>query len=352
MAAAAAAAAEAIKEKHVSQGRGYPRPTDTCDECKETIQLCWGEVVAEPYWRHVPRPGGSESKPKCTGASETATHRLAKRVLLEYIATGSTVVVSRTCEKHLHAHRGLVFGTAPNRRFCEEYRDELRGCLWDIAAVDIATGQLHFAIEIVVKIPAWHSPAGADVTWVAIDATDVLDKLDRDGHPETLMLKDLRKLSPAECYRCQEEVAAKESEDAAADAAKPLLFQFASELGFLVGDKWKLPVYAADQKPDRKLWKRFLDMERCMKCGQKQERAHRFMGQMSDGLKIGRPFCRDCYMEVRADCPPKCQKCGAEFAFREGYVHGRASFCGPCFRSPDWRPVQPQKEEAKVAEEK
>src|SRR5512133_1701791 len=344
----AVAAAETIKENHVSQGRGHPRPTDTCDECKEAIQLCWGEVITTPYWRHVPGPGGGgvgEPKPKCTGASESATHRLAKRLLLEYLASGSTVVVSRTCEKHPHTHRGFVFGTAPARRFCGDFRDPARNCVWDIATVDTSAGdKVVFGIEVYVTREA-DRLARDGMPWVEVDATQVLDMLDRDGHPETLMLKDLRKLSPAECYRCQEEVAAKESEDAAADAAKPLLFQFASELGFLVGDKWKLPVYAADQKPDRKLWKRFLDMERCMKCGQKQERAHRFMGQMSDGLKIGRPFCRDCYMEVRADCPPKCQKCGAEFAFREGYVHGRASFCGPCFRSPDWRPVQPQKEE-------
>src|SRR5512133_1884870 len=193
-------AEEKLRDEHNAAGRRYPRPTETCDKCNEKITLCWGEVITEPYWRH----GRGCGAKRCIGASESATHRLAKQFLVDHLVTGGGITMSRKCEKcGRYSETVLVPALQPPAlHFATEVCDTPVACRWDVAGLN-EVGDVVVGIEIFVTPSACRSGDVA-AKWVEVEGADVLNKLDIKTRTEMITLRDLRPASSSpECTGCQ-----------------------------------------------------------------------------------------------------------------------------------------------------
>ena len=116
-----------IVQSHVARGRLHPRPKAACDHCAVEVVLCWGEKVTVPYWRHLVdfttlrKP--DDHQPSC----ESATHKLAKKLLSEFLNKGGKCVYLHGCHSDLEvAEDGCI-------KFVEEYT--YKDVRWDIGCL-------------------------------------------------------------------------------------------------------------------------------------------------------------------------------------------------------------------------
>lgn len=174
-----------LVHSHILGGRLYPRPKAKCDHCVEEVILCWGEKVTVPYWRHPSGyTGGNDGH---RASCESATHKLAKKLLAEYLTRGGHCSYSHGC------HTDLKIPDVGCVKFVEEY--VYKDIRWDIGCLSIAD-ELLFGIEIRVTHVVNKISTRDEVPWVEIDANDVLFALDKAESPSEITLNNLSSTEP------------------------------------------------------------------------------------------------------------------------------------------------------------
>lgn len=175
-----------LVQSHVAGGRLYPRPKTTCDHCTKEVVLCWGEKITAPYWRH---PAGTSDSHQAF--CESATHKLAKKLLSEYLTGGGKCVYRHGC------HSDLKIADEACVKFVEEYT--YKDVRWDIACLDVEDCLL-FGIEIRVTHVVNKITTRDEVPWVEVSANEVLTLLDKAETPREITLLNLSSTEPC-CLR-------------------------------------------------------------------------------------------------------------------------------------------------------
>lgn len=164
----------AIKHRHESDGKMYPRPKIECPECGNECVVCWGPKI-NVYLRHPP-----ESIKKCKVSKESIEHMLAKKLLCEYLSSGGSV-----CVEHDNGNRSTV----PVLHSWKQEASHV-DCRYDIGGYSDKES-LEYGIEI------WRSHkttnvAPRTVTWIEVRSRDVLELLDSQDVPRQITLVDQR----------------------------------------------------------------------------------------------------------------------------------------------------------------
>lgn len=172
-----------LKAVIVNNHRGYPRPRGVCDICNECIILCWGEVM-KPYWRHDSGHGGGHEP-----SGESAEHKLAKKMIAEYLNSGGKVDVITLCQQ---CGRKSLSHVPSGLKFLEEVKHESSEggkCCFDVAGL-ASDNKIAIGIEI------WHShktdnmSTRKDVKWLEFRSLDVINLLDVESRPEKIELQN------------------------------------------------------------------------------------------------------------------------------------------------------------------
>ena len=313
-------AAEAIQKNHVAAGRRYPRPTETCDNCGGKLILCWGERRKIPYWRHRGGDGSRISKTPCGHVAETVTHRLAKRMLCEFLAAGGGLSVMRKCvwchatqtipevivpavslssssyppEPPAPSSASLGDSRIDGLQIAMEVSDaEYGNCRWDVGMLeDSGTRDGSSSVVAGVEVYVTHRAVRRGMpwrTWAEIEAAPILDALDRDGlFPPVVILPDMRMCSTEKCGECAQRI------------------RIAGELGYLLPfGQWtnRMPAELLPATKN-KLWDELREHPRCIRCGEPHPLDWGF----------ARPYCRTCYLEIMEPVQ-RCRMCFRTFQF-------------------------------------
>lgn len=273
---------------HEKHQRPHPRPTMQCDGCRGTLILCWGDI-RKPYWRHK-----SENGTGCAGGGESAVHKLAKKLLIDYLNQGNTVVVENVCERCDRSTRDEISKTSKSiSSFVEEFRYEQQDLfVFDIAGLDIGNNPI-YVIEIEHTHETNRSPETFALPWVEFEAIDVLNQLDRHQLGQSINLRNTNIKVPCD------------------ESCRRLIRNFARTLGYLIAtsgydtlsrqlvdeairgsyimyeESWKLSEDNNIPKPTYDQWQRFIKLQRCIRC------------EKPCKTKYRRPFCLDCWKQTK-----------------------------------------------------
>jgi Competence protein CoiA-like family len=216
------------KQKHLfERGNSYPRPTITCRDCGEELELRFGEIV-DAYWAHHKNP---ESRCPFTGKKhpESKEHKNAKKELVEFLNGGGKVLIPFTCRKCDFKKIIQIDNMAETEFISERYEHrvgEKRYCFWDIAKVEIRTGRVIYGIEIEHTHQTSNIEARRHVDWNEFKATEVLANLKKITPKKTIELHELHKDNVCEnVEECTARVAKLEQK-------KLQLFKFMVRVGF------------------------------------------------------------------------------------------------------------------------
>lgn len=199
------------------------RPAASCPQCKRTVTMKLGQVVAH-HFAH--RPGD-----ECAASGgETALHLNAKFHLARELRRGSSVLVAENCADDVRDPRSQYGGRLP----CPESHARA----WDVPGwteveVELAVGTRRpditllvagtavAAVEIVVSHSVDEAKAAdlaaSGVPWLEVAAHDVLGDPDRPWSEETPL--PVLRFSQAGSWICPAHVAAREERAARAAQA-------------------------------------------------------------------------------------------------------------------------------------
>lgn len=300
----------AIVSRHVAAGRLYPRPRDKCDHCDGQVILCWGTTVVKPYWRHPSDIKTDGHTPSC----ESALHKLAKKLLCDYLTGGGKCQFNHACDENLKTIGSECV------KFVEEntYKD----IRWDIGCLG-EDNLLKFGIEIRVTHQVEKITTRNDVPWVELDATEIINHLDSAAPPSELIFRNLSISEPCciEKLRRKEQVnVSQPPRDPVLPTTEPLSYrrlrlkevsnlELARKLRFLIDEdreEWQvLHMMAMRGKIIvRSLWtergysktyetdfgKEFLSRSKCLRC----EKHHKVESCF-------KPYCTKCYYLIKND---------------------------------------------------
>lgn len=296
---------EILASEHDQTKRPYPRPRDTCDDCHKPIVLRWGEERCF-HWAHL-----SKGECKSVSIGESATHKLAKKKLIDFLRVGGNLSFECRCSRCFRAYVDKVPKfTNMDIRFEEEVKYDsteisTMPCVWDVAAID-GDGKIAFAIEILYKHKTSNILARENVSWFEISAVDILNALDVKDFPVSLSFSNKRSVlcKNSLCISLTE-IASKLGylNDSRAYACEARRVVDEAILGYYNVDckLWQLHSIEDDNDDidpsdikkvlaeKRELWKELLIRKRCMRC------------QKSWNTSYKKPFCLSCYKLIKED---------------------------------------------------
>jgi hypothetical protein len=184
-----------IKSEHEKSGKSYPRPRDKCDDCQGEIVLKWGPK-RQPHWAHI-------NKGECKSSSfgESATHKLAKKKIIEFLQGGGILYAKRSCNKCKQVKQVEEIKTQTASTFKEEFKDT--SCIWDVAAIN-SKDEIIYGIEVLKTHKTTNLSPRENVPWFEFLADDILRELDVDvdKFPTSLTLDDKRDFPKCESKSC------------------------------------------------------------------------------------------------------------------------------------------------------
>lgn len=303
----------------------YPRPTDICDNCQGIIILCWGEKV-KPYWRHK-----STTNSNCNlGKGESYTHKLAKRLIREFLQNGGRINIISNCE---NCGQG-------EKEYCSlDVREEMKYVAPNGKSSVFDVGCSMFGIEIYYKHRTTNIEGRDGIDWFEVKADDVMSSLDIKEVPPIINLVNIR-----QCQICIEnkipyaitEFPTKDCSSEKDRFSQKQILRFdkerlryselsfddiAERLGILVIDRkiyatesrkmvdlalrgkctesiyqWSTELHSMRtsreteyiKKLDKKLWYEVKRRGRCLKCE-----------NTDSNVGYYKPFCKQCYRETK-----------------------------------------------------
>lgn len=203
-----------LAREHSEAGRSYPRPTVECEECRGILVLCYG-TIRDPYFRHIAKTENC-SKRGSGGGGESAIHSFAKTILAEYLNDGGVVkcdgdALPLTLEWKVEGTLG-------------ECRYDILGYSGDVPVQGIEVMHTHRTTNVIPRT----------VTWIEVNANEVIDKLDRSERPKTIYLTNVREdleeaevktpareeeevVDPTKCCMCKRELLVKKGRNCRTD---------------------------------------------------------------------------------------------------------------------------------------
>lgn len=299
-----------LKEKTIQSGRLYPRPLDTCDACKTSIVLCWGETHSTPYWRHVVKTD-NHTIPN----GESALHKQAKVLLCDYLLK---LPNNKRTDITFQHHKYLDLKTClPNNYKNVKTEVKLGASVLDIALFDTNTknNDNTETEKVIFGIEIWNTHKTSKlsdrnlISWVEIKAEDVITFFDNpknDSKNSKMVFTDysinIDKELELECEserECEHEL------------IKKTHLQLAEELGYLSISKeqdgsiaqlmdfatfgftqenvsWDTTCCDDDDIHNKFLWKEVLANKECLFCGNSY-----------NGLAIRKPFHKKCWSDIK-----------------------------------------------------
>lgn len=274
--------------------RKYPRPRDVCESCREEIVNCWGEQMS-PYWRHL-----TKSTTSCQSAGESATHRLAKRLLMDYLKTNGCIKASRYCKccKQLIVMNEIC--ATGYQVYCEK-KEECFPYVWDV----LLKKEENFLCGIEVYVNHRADRPNFMLPWIEVDAMAIINLLDRESPSNICEITDIRDET---CDFCQTKSLRKDEYN------RMSMAELAQEMGYLEYEPY---VYENDcirvheaaihgkyrsheefwETHSKKtissdLWEAFLDRKTCLYC--EGDNCHERWYP-----KRNYPYCINCYNEIK-----------------------------------------------------
>ena len=171
---------EAIKVKHESSGRRYPRPTEQCPDCRGIVVLCWGKKL-KPHWRHKVNNSG------CHNAGESLNHKYAKQLLSEFLSSGGKIEYRQDC-KNCKNQESITISLKEGHRVQLEHPHN--GIVFDL--VCLGDDNISFAIEVCHTHITDNIKQRSAITWMEVQADEVIKLLDLATRPSKITLSNLR----------------------------------------------------------------------------------------------------------------------------------------------------------------
>lgn len=166
-----------IVQDTITQGRLYPRPQDKCNQCDQSVILCWGEKII-PYWRHVAQTNSTRNhKPD----GESLCHKHAKEKLITFLTQKKTVLFSHKCNQKITQIPPNAVTFKPEVKY--------KNCVFDIGCLD-SDNKLLFGIEIYHTHKTSNVKFRNEIGWCEVKADQVLNLLDSNIMPKELLLVD------------------------------------------------------------------------------------------------------------------------------------------------------------------
>lgn len=158
----------------------YPRPKSACTKCKGEIIYCSGPIKGN-YWRH----NNDATKCKNDKFGESIEHKTGKSLLCSYLNEHNKVSFKKKCKccKDIEFNNNIT-------GWKEEYRyqKELDLCIFDI--MGISTIPL-LGIEIMHSHRSEKTNLRNNISWVEINASEIIEKLDVKKQPSQIILEDI-----------------------------------------------------------------------------------------------------------------------------------------------------------------
>lgn len=259
-----------------------PRPRFKCSDCNGVLVLRWGDS-RRPHVAHLPtfREGTGRS---CKTNPESLLHIVAKNAIANFLKTGGTLEILRTC-KDCDRLSSIQLDPTKNVQVEGDLGNGLRG---DVVVKD-AANKVIYCIEVLNT----HQTLTRPCEFYEILAADIVHLFDQDTNQKIWTLHDQRSYS---CHR--------------ADCIT--LPALANQMGYFSNNTWRIPEVTVKHG-----WDDLLRRRKCIRCEKMWE------------TKYGRPFCNTCFGETSQE---KWQtKELEELAFALGYltdIHGH--LLNPC----------------------
>lgn len=267
-----------------------------CPLCSKKVSLREGESVSK-YFAHA-----SGMKEDCDyynegkSLGESSKHKLAKFLIYDHLKTGGVIEYRREC------HRCFIsrpFTISLKEIGATDLREEYRFNAGEVMGIaDIAL--LHENnVVFVVEIKSSHSTEKRPFSWIELNATSIINAFENFTELESIYVgKDTHKLDidqcaigNAICYT-MEDIAIK-LEYLIRDSKPCILSTFLSascskDPFVTIFNEWfnefseNLNRYETGP-----IWKIFLDRKRCLYCTKECE------------TKYARPYCKDCYINIK-----------------------------------------------------
>lgn len=165
----------------------YPRPTAICDECKGVLHYKEGPKKKR-HWAHH-----ANSKCNSKRTSESETHKLAKKTLVEYLSGSGYIGFTSSCARCKNT--SLIYTPRGNVQYSEEVKytsSEGLDVIFDVAATN-DQNQILFAIEVFHRHKTDNLESRNEISWCEVTSGDVLNKLrNKCGAPMVLDMVDRR----------------------------------------------------------------------------------------------------------------------------------------------------------------
>lgn len=166
-----------LVREHEESGRPYPRPRSTCDDCQGEIVLRYGDKV-RPHWAHLKGSNRTDShKPN----GESGEHKLAKDLLVSYLSNGGKCRFVHACDDSILRIPEIVVKFEQEVKFLKSQ--------FDVAGLN-AQGEAIFDIEVLFTHKTTNVSDRNTICWVEVDACDVIEKLDKEPQPASIVLRD------------------------------------------------------------------------------------------------------------------------------------------------------------------
>lgn len=276
---------ESVSEK---SSRCNLRPTLPCNGCGQNMILNWSKIPVRPYFRHADNTSNCKH-PIC----ESYTHRLAKRMLVEFLQKGGTIDIASeclSCETECHTNLYLTEGKIAKEEVT--HIENNRKARFDVA---ILSKTVEYGIEIVYshKTQGTAAENRRNINWAEIYAESILDLLDKEQSPTLISLECLRERFS--CEQCSTQLLCQSISQVDSEAIE----SYAQKLGYLVlficeiqrvldeASKGKYDIKRwilyPNTKQDENIWNSFLKRKQCIKC------------EKVCDTEFKKPFCLSCY---------------------------------------------------------
>ena len=177
-----------------------------CELCKKEVYrkksyIKSNGIRVSSHWCHYPN-SICKNKPSC----ESENHKLAKKLLTDYLNNKNVVIFISKCDScNIHIENKIP----ENVNFYEQEKSDDKSRRWDIAGFH-DENKIIYGIEIFNTHKA-ETENRKDILWFEVDSLDVIDKL-FEYMPENLTLNDIRKYSCTKCVLEKEKEIALETE--------------------------------------------------------------------------------------------------------------------------------------------